>query len=108
MIQLYFKGQWSNSCQEVPDGTMITVQSKTHDAIYSELKKQFTHYVETGNYQEILRVYNQKGMLPQSQLCKICGISNKENYLNMILSILKEDKEDAQTIRTAIKECLGA
>lgn len=38
MIQLYFKGNYSNSCSEVPDGTMITVQSKTHDAIYSELK----------------------------------------------------------------------
>lgn len=38
MIQLYFKGEWSNSCSEVPDGTMITVQSKTSDAIYSTLK----------------------------------------------------------------------
>lgn len=39
MIQLYFKGEWSNSCQEVPDGTMITVQSQTHDAIYNALKE---------------------------------------------------------------------
>ena len=38
MIQLYFKGEWSNSCQEVPDGTMITVQSNTYDARYSALK----------------------------------------------------------------------
>ena len=38
MIQLFFKGQWSNSCTEVPDGTMITVQTKTNDAIYSTLK----------------------------------------------------------------------
>ena len=38
MIQLYFKGDWSNSCSEVPDGTMITVQSKTHDEIYKTLK----------------------------------------------------------------------
>ena len=38
MIQLYFKGEWSNSCQEVPDGTMISVQSNTYDARYSALK----------------------------------------------------------------------
>ena len=38
MIQLFFKGQWSNSCTEVPDGTMITVQSQTYDAIYRTLK----------------------------------------------------------------------
>jgi predicted ATPase len=97
-----------NSLEELTEHVENIYETIHVEAIYSELKKQFTHYVETGNYQEILRVYNQKGMLPQSQLCKICGISNKENYLNMILSILKEDKEDAQTIRTAIKECLGA
>lgn len=38
MIQLYFKGGWSNSCSEVPDGTMITVQSNTYEAKYSALK----------------------------------------------------------------------
>jgi hypothetical protein len=46
-------------------------------------------------------------MLPQSHLCKICGISNKESYLNLVLSILKENKPDAEIIRTAIKESLG-
>ena len=46
-------------------------------------------------------------MLPQSRLCNICGISNKESYLNLILSILKENKEDAEIIRSSIKESLG-
>lgn len=39
MIQLYFKGAYSNSCQEVPDGTMITVESNTFDAKYKALKE---------------------------------------------------------------------
>ena len=39
MIQLYFKGTYSNSCSEVPDGTMITVPSNTYDARYSALKE---------------------------------------------------------------------
>lgn len=38
MIQLYFKGEWSNSCTEVPDGTMITVKSNTYEDRYSVLK----------------------------------------------------------------------
>lgn len=77
------------------------------DEIYAGIKEKFIRYAETGNYSSILRVYNQKGMLPQSRLCNICGISNKESYLNLILSILKENKEDAEVIRTAIKESLG-
>ena len=77
------------------------------DEIYSGIKDKFIQYTETGDYKNILRVYNQKGMLPQSRLCNICGISNKESYLNLILSILKENKEDAAVIRTSIKESLG-
>ena len=77
------------------------------DEIYAGIKEKFIRFAETGDYKNILRVYNQKGMLPQSQLCKYCGISNNESYLNLVLSILKENKEDAIVIRTSIKECLG-
>lgn len=77
------------------------------DTIYETIKKEFSQYITTKDYQSILRVYNQKGMLPQSRLCAICGISTKESYLNFILSILKENKEDAQVIRQAIKASFG-
>mgnify|MGYP003183502916 CR=1 FL=1 len=83
---------------------MSTVDELTE---YAGIKEKFIRFAETGDYKNILRVYNQKGMLPQSQLCKYCGISNKESYLNLVLSILKENKEDAIVIRTSIKECLG-
>lgn len=75
--------------------------------IYDNIKLKFSQYAENADYKSILRVYNQKGMLPQSRLCGICGISNKESYLNLILSILKENREDAEAIRVAIKESLG-
>lgn len=75
--------------------------------IYNDIKAKFTRHAETGDYKSILRVYNQKGMLPQSRLCNLCGISNKESYLNMVLSILKEDKDDAAIIRKSIKDSLG-
>lgn len=38
MVQLYFKGSWSNSCSEVPDGTMISVPSNTYEERYRVLK----------------------------------------------------------------------
>lgn len=86
------------------DGLRETIH--VHD-IYKGIKEKFIQYAETGSYEKILLVYNQKGMLPQSQLCKICGISNKESYLNLILSILKENGADAEIIRTTIRESLG-
>lgn len=85
-----------------------SIRTSIHvDEIYGRIKSEFESYIETEDYKSILRVYNQKGMLPQSRLCSICGISNKESYLNLILSILKENKEDADMIRRAIKDCLG-
>ena len=77
------------------------------ERIYETIRQEFNNYIHTKDYQNILRVYNQKGMLPQSRLCAICGISSKESYLNFILSILKENKEDAMIIRDAIKASLG-
>lgn len=75
--------------------------------IYDGIREKFIRYIKQEDYKSILRVYNQKGMLPQSRLCAICGINNKESYLNLILSILKENKYDAEVIRTAIKHSLG-
>lgn len=76
-------------------------------ALYDELYAEFASYISGWSYTDILRVYNQKGMLPQSRVCSLCGISNKECYLNLVLSILKENKEDARVIRRAIKRSLG-
>lgn len=75
--------------------------------IYNGIKNKFINYAETADYKNILQVYNQKGVLPQSRLCNLCGISNKESYLHLIISILKEDKEDAEVVRASIKESLG-
>lgn len=75
--------------------------------IYNEIKDKFIQYANTSDYKNILRVYNQKGILPQSRLCNLCGISNKESYLNLVLSILKENREDAVAIRSSIKDSLG-
>lgn len=75
--------------------------------IYNGIKDKFIQYANTSDYKNILRVYNQKGILPQSRLCNLCGISNKESYLNLVLSILKENREDAVAIRSSIKESLG-
>ncbi len=85
-----------------------SIQELIHvDAIYEKFRNKFIYYIESGDYKNILRVYNQKGMLPQSRICNLCGISNKESYINLILSILSENKTDGEIIRSAIKESLG-
>ncbi|WP_297906104.1 DUF4435 domain-containing protein [uncultured Parabacteroides sp.] len=117
-VILHAKHQVRKKLETTVDRKITTVEQLTEhvenirlnihvEEIYKNIKNEFESYIETENYKSILRVYNQKGMLPQSRLCAICGISNKESYLNLILSILKENKEDAEAIRKAIKHSLG-
>ncbi|MCD8043859.1 MAG: DUF4435 domain-containing protein [Tannerellaceae bacterium] len=84
------------------------IQETVHvDEIYTKIKDSFTSYVEQSDYPSVLRVYNQKGVLPQSRLCNLLGINNKESYLNLVLSILRENGQDAITIREALRKVIG-
>ena len=74
--------------------------------IYDAILAEFTQYVETDNYNGILRVYNQKGMLPQSKVVALCGLNNKSSYLQLVLDIIAEGKEDGIAIAQTIKKAL--
>ncbi len=76
-------------------------------SIYEELCRQFHDYLNEGNYAMILRVFNQKMMLGNSNVAGLCGLKNKDDYIKAILNILKADGRDARSIRNSIKACFG-
>ncbi|MBO4944288.1 MAG: DUF4435 domain-containing protein [Muribaculaceae bacterium] len=75
--------------------------------LYENFCRDFRHYVSTGDYSAILRVYNQKSMLPGSNVAALCGMKNKDEYINTILKILRQDGRGAARIRQAITRCFG-
>lgn len=75
--------------------------------LYEEFCRDFRRYLETDDYQSVLRVYNQKSMLPGSNVAGLCGLRDKEEYIKAIISILKEDGRDAARIRGAVMKCFG-
>lgn len=95
------------SKEELSEHIMTLQEEIDVKELYDRLKQKFSVYIENRDYKMILRVYNQKGILGQSRLCNLLGINNKASYLNLIISILKEDTEEAENIRTAIKQSLG-
>lgn len=97
-----------NSCEELTAHVESIRHNINAEEIYNNIKEEFKSYIDNEDYSSILRVYNQKGMLPQSRLCSLCGISNKENYLNLILSLLKSDDADGQRIRNCIRCAIGS
>lgn len=75
-------------------------------AIYEGLCRDFNRYVQEGDYRSVLRVYNQKTMLVQSNVAQLCGCQNKDEYVKSIFTILQRDNADSAAIRAAIKQCL--
>lgn len=76
--------------------------------IYNTLCREFHGYVERGDYESILRVYNQKSMIQCSNVAALCGLrENRENYIRTVISILKTDNQNADRIRRAVIRAFG-
>ena len=75
--------------------------------LYENFCREFRRYLETDDYSAVLKVYNQKSMLPGSNVAGLCGLRNKDEYINAIIDILRHDSNDARRIRTAITRCFG-
>ena len=75
--------------------------------IYEDFLRKFTKYGAEGDYAAILKVYNQKTMLPASNVAAQCGLQNKEEYINKILYILRRGTLDAKRISDAVRACFN-
>ncbi len=85
---------------------------KLHDEIaprkiYEAYCRQFRQYVETNDYAAVLKVYNQKSMLPASNVAALCGLRNKDEYVAAIIELLRRPGDEAQMISQAVKRCFG-
>lgn len=75
--------------------------------MYEAICREFHDYLADGDYNQILRVFNQKQILSESNVAGLCGLQNKDGYVKQILNILKADGCDADSIRAAVKRCFG-
>ena len=75
--------------------------------LYEKLCREFHSYVTDGDYAAVLKVFNQKSMIPLSNVASLCGLRGKDDYVRAIIAILREDGEPAQRIRKAVMDCFG-
>lgn len=76
-------------------------------ALYEQFCRDFNSYLASGDYRSVLRVYNQKSMVPQSNVAQLCGLQGKDAYVNNIISILRKNTPEAAQIREAVARCFG-
>ena len=75
--------------------------------MYENMCRQFHTYLDNHDYAMILRVFNQKMMLGESNVASLCGLKSKDDYIKTVLTILKQNGREAEAIRAAIKQCFG-
>ena len=52
-------------------------------------------------------MFNEISMLGESGVARLCNFRSKDDYIEFVLNLLKEDGIDAVRIRTAVKHCFG-
>ncbi|MDE6527512.1 MAG: DUF4435 domain-containing protein, partial [Muribaculaceae bacterium] len=76
--------------------------------LYEQFCRRFSQIAALEDYAGILRVYNQKSMVPRSNVGQLCGLSgSKDAYVQAVLAVLKSDGPEAHAIRSAITRCFG-
>jgi hypothetical protein len=74
--------------------------------VYESFCRDFHTYVVEKDYASILRVYNQKSMLPQSNVASLTGCTDKAHYIGEVLRLLRSDTPYSSRLRTALRRTL--
>ena len=75
-------------------------------SIYESFCRDFHSYVANKDYASVLRVYNQKSMLPQSNVAALTGCTDKTHYIAEVLRLLRSDTPYATRLRKALRATL--
>lgn len=71
--------------------------------LFDTIKIEFESVVTHNDYDSVLRLFNLKNaLIPNSKVCELTGIKNKEDYLKLAITLLKKKDAVSQTIRTGI------
>lgn len=82
-----------------------TLEPRKH---YNQLREEFAVMVRDSDYHGILKVFNHKPMLPDSGVAQLLGYRSKDEYINGVLQVMKEDDTDAHALIKVILRCLKA
>lgn len=73
---------------------------------YNELYGHFRNIVKTGDYVEMLKVFNHKPLLNECGVVEALGFKNRDDYVRGVISAIKAGGEEAKKIRDAIRNAL--
>lgn len=70
---------------------------------YNDLLHKFKSIIASQNYAEMLKVFNHKPLLSECGVAGLLGYKNKDEYIRGVISLLKTNETEAESIRTALR-----
>ena len=106
-IERIFKSAIDNSAvkqfEELESSLNKFWEKQNFKDIYTEIKTSFDELIKSKDYNKILKVFNNKGMISNSSVASLCDLNTKNDaYLNFILGLLKKNNKNSETIKQAI------
>ncbi len=107
MIEKIFKSAIDNSAvkqfEELESSLNKFWGRQDFKDIYTEIKTSFDKLIKSKDYNNILKVFNNKGMISNSRVASLCDLNTKNDaYLNYIIGILKQNNKNSEAIKQAI------
>ena len=73
--------------------------------LFETIKAEFEKVVIENDYDSVIRLFNLKNaLIPNSKICELIGVKDKEEYRKLVISILKKNNQSSQNIKVAIDE----
>ena len=70
---------------------------------YNRLLSEFRDMINNRDYAGVLRVFNHKPMLGESDVANELGYRHRDDYVSAVISVLKEKSDDAILLRECIR-----
>ena len=72
--------------------------------VFDHIRAEFRKMVKGGDYEGVLRVFNHKPILTGSSAPKLLGFSNSDDYINGVVTALKQGDEKSELLREEIRK----
>jgi len=73
--------------------------------MFDDIKEKFDIIVQNLDYEGMLRVFNLKNaLIPNSKICELTGVKNKDEYLKLVITLLKKNDPISTIISNAIDQ----
>ncbi len=95
----------SKTIEEFKSEFQTSISDLDLQEVYDETLNRFQELINNKDYEGILKVFNNKGLLARSKVAELCDLNNKNNaYLNRIITLLKLNNNISAVIKNEIKK----